>query len=245
MDRRGFMDTPKKNGERCRWLAVVLFAAAMAWMEAATVVYLRLLVGRLDPYQAPPLPLSGNLGGTEMIREAATLVMLLAAGFLAGRDGRRRLGYFLIAFGVWDILYYVFLAVIGGWPRGPLDWDVLFLLPLPWWGPVMAPAAIAALMIIGGTQATQFEAPARPIWPRPFSWAANLAGCLLALYAFMADALAALPRGAAAVRSVLPVRFLWAVFAVGLFLIAVPLFDMAAQIRLFRHPPQSLAREES
>jgi len=33
----------------------------MAWMEAATVVYLRTLVDRLDPYQPLPLPFFGDL----------------------------------------------------------------------------------------------------------------------------------------------------------------------------------------
>ena len=73
------------------------------------------------------------------MREAATLVMLLAVGMLAGADVAPRLGYTAIAFGVWDIFYYVFLRVIGGWPRSLFDWDILFLLPLPWWGPVLAP----------------------------------------------------------------------------------------------------------
>jgi hypothetical protein len=226
-----------------RWAAVVLFAAAMAWMEAATVVYLRLLVGRLDPYQADPLPLAGFLGRTELVREAATMLMLLAVGILAGRGWRRRLGYFLVAFGVWDILYYIFLAAIGGWPRSLLDWDVLFLLPLPWWGPVIAPSAIAALMIAGGTLATQFEGEGRPIWPRPLSWAANACGLLLALYAFMADALAAFPRGAAAVRAVLPVTFRWPMFAAGLVFISAPLADMAAQILRSRRAAASVSRE--
>ena len=219
-----------------RWSAVVLFAAAMAWMEAAAVVYLRLLVGRVDPYQADPLPMPGFLGRTELLREAATIIMLAAVGWLAGRGWRRKLGYFLIAFGVWDILYYVFLAAIGGWPRSVLDWDVLFLLPLPWWGPVIAPASIAVLMIAGGTLATQFNGIGRPIWPRSWAWLANGAGNGLALYAFMSDAIKALPRGAAAVRAVLPVTFRWPLFAVGLVLIAVPIFDMAGQIRRARRP---------
>jgi hypothetical protein len=41
---------------RKNWWLVAVFALAMAWMEAATVVYLRVLVGHLDPYQAEPLP---------------------------------------------------------------------------------------------------------------------------------------------------------------------------------------------
>ena len=37
----------------------------------------------------------------------------------------------------------VFLKVMCGWPHSLLDWDILFLLPLPWWGPVIAPVLIA------------------------------------------------------------------------------------------------------
>ena len=74
-----------------RWLTVLVFAAAMAWVEAAVVVYLRTLIGRLDPYQADPLPNFGGLGNTEVVREVATMVMLLMVGGLAGRDRRTRL----------------------------------------------------------------------------------------------------------------------------------------------------------
>ena len=101
---------------RTRWLLVVVFAIGMAWVEAASVYYLRVTVDRLDPYQANPLPMSGILEQVELVREAATLVMLLTVGMLAGRTGRTRLGYTAIAFGVWDIAYYVFLRVMSGWP---------------------------------------------------------------------------------------------------------------------------------
>ena len=73
----------------------------------------------------------------------------------AGRTWRARLGYAAIAFGSWDILYYVFLRIISGWPASLFDWDILFLLPLPWWGPVLAPVCIASLMIVWGTLVTQ------------------------------------------------------------------------------------------
>ncbi len=63
----------------------------------------------------------------------------------------------VVAFGVWDIFYYVFLKVMCDWPRSLFDWDILFLLPLPWWGPVLAPVSIALLMIVWGTLASQFE----------------------------------------------------------------------------------------
>jgi hypothetical protein len=73
----------------------------------------------------------GVLEPVELVREGATLVMLLTLGMLAGRTWRTRFGYSAIAFGVWDIFYYVFLKLISDWPKSVLDWDILFLLPLP------------------------------------------------------------------------------------------------------------------
>jgi hypothetical protein len=152
---------------RSTWLVVVLFAIGMAWVEAACVYYLRLLVGRLDPYQANPLPAHGVVDQVELVREAATLVMLFAIGMLAGLTWHSRLAYTAIAFGVWDIFYYVFLKVIYDWPKSLFDWDVLFLLPLPWWGPVLAPVCIAVLMIVWGTLVSQHavRVPATPAMP--------------------------------------------------------------------------------
>src|SRR5206468_7532004 len=90
------------------WAVVFVFAMAMAWVEAATVFYLRTLVGRVEPYQPNPLPVQGRLDAIELLREAATLVMLAGVGWLAGKNWRTRLGYGAMAFGVWDIWYYIF-----------------------------------------------------------------------------------------------------------------------------------------
>lgn len=216
--------------DKKRWLVVSIFAVAMAWLESATVVYLRTLVGRLEPHQATPLPVSVGLGQTEIVREAATLIMLLMVGLLAGRTWRSRLAYAMIAFGVWDIFYYVFLAVIAGWPRSIMDWDVLFLIPLPWWGPVIAPVLISLELIAGGTLVSQFDRPDRPVWPGVKAWAFNIAGVLLALYVFMTDALAVAAHGADAVRQVLPGSFNWPLFIVALGLMAVPIVAVARSI---------------
>ena len=122
----------RRGRERERWLIVVLFAIGMAWVEAACVYYLRVMTNRVDPYQAYPLPMRGLLEHVELVREGATIVMLIMIGMLAARTWRKRLAYALIAFGSWDIFYYVFLRLISAWPKSPFDWDVLFLLPLPW-----------------------------------------------------------------------------------------------------------------
>src|SRR5215467_14121913 len=162
---------PDRLSERTRWLIVMVFAIAMAWVEAAAVFYIRALVGRIEPYQPNPLPLNDALGNVELWREAATLVMIATLGLLAGRTWRRRVGYAAIAFGAWDIFYYVFLRLITGWPRTLLDWDILFLLPLPWWGPVLAPMSIALLMVIWGTLATQSsDAATDTRWAWPLRW---------------------------------------------------------------------------
>lgn len=215
-----------------RWWLVVTFALGMAWVEAATVYDLRVLVDRVNPYQRNPLPISGILGHVELVREAATLVMLFAVGSLAGRTWRSRLGYAAVAFGVWDVFYYVFLKTISDWPASLFDWDILFLLPLPWWGPVIAPMCIAVLMIVAGTIATRRVARSAS----PLSWmlrCCNVAGVALALYVFMADALRALPRGLDATRAVLPYAFDWPLFIVALVLMAAPLAAMV-QVRLMK-----------
>ena len=211
--------------ERLRWVIVVAFAIAMAWVESASVFYIRALVDRIEPYQPNPLPVNDALGNVELWREAATLVMLATVGLLAGRTWRRRAGYAAIAFGVWDIFYYVFLRLITGWPKTLFDWDILFLLPLPWWGPVLAPVSIALVMVLWGTLATQSHVrPAGARWP----WALGAIGVLLALATFMADAWRALPHGRAAILQVLPTTFNWPVFVVALVLIALPVVHQVA-----------------
>ena len=206
-----------------RWLVVALYAAAMAWVESAVVFYLRTMMDRLEPFQPNPMPLLRGFASVELPREFATLVMLATVGWLAGRTWRCRLGYAAIAFGVWDIFYYAFLKVMCGWPHSLLDWDVLFLLPLPWWGPVLAPVLISLLMIIWGTLAA-IEKERPPAFRRR-AWLLNFSGIALALYVFMTDTIAAAARGADAVRTVLPEKFNWPLFIVALVLMAAPLAE--------------------
>ena len=206
---------------------VVIYAAAMAWVESAVVYYLRTHIDRIEPYQPNPLPIIGGLGPVELARELATLIMLFTVGALAGRTWRARVGYMAVAFGVWDIFYYVFLKVMCDWPRSLFDWDILFLVPLPWWGPVLAPVLIAVLMILWGTLASQFERPKPARAPSWKAWALNFLGMTLALYVFMADAIRVSGGGVDALRNLLPTRFNWPLFCVALALMAAPLIRYA------------------
>lgn len=207
------------------WLTVVLFATAMAWVESSVVFYLRTMIDRIEPYEPYPLPVFGGLGLAEVVRELATLLMLATVGILAGKKFKSRLGYFLIAFGTWDIFYYAFLKILTGWPHSMADWDILFLIPLPWWGPVWAPVSIALLMICWGTLVTQNEALEFPGWK---ICALNFLGGVTALYVFMADAIQVALVGGSH-RRMLPVAFDWPLFVVALFLMALPVLITARQ----------------
>ena len=217
-----------------RWWLVALYAAAMAWVEAAVVFYLRSMIGRIEPHQPDPLPVIGGFASVELPRELATLVMLLAVGALTGRTWRARLGYTAIAFGVWDIFYYVFLKIMCGWPHSLLDWDILFLLPLPWWGPVLAPVLISLLMILWGTFASQFERAPQATLSNWRVWVLSFIGVALALYVFMANAIAVFPGGLDAVRMVLPERFNWPLFCLALMLLSAPVIQIGWRLLMAR-----------
>ena len=205
---------------------MAIYAVAMGYLEGAAVLYLRTIYGGIDPVGPRHSPFSPlpDFVAIEIGREAATMVMLLAVGYLAGYKLGGRVGAFALAFGVWDITYYIFLAVTTGWPASPLANDVLFLLPLPWWGPVIAPILLALLIAIAGAAAMAREAGAGLNVPSRIEAATILGGTALCLTAFMADALLALPQGIQATYYVRPGPFPWPLFAAGLLAGGVGLF---------------------
>ncbi|MCH7838019.1 MAG: hypothetical protein IIC26_05865 [Chloroflexi bacterium] len=208
------MTTGTQPTSASRLPLVALYAIAMANVEAVVVVYLRELHGIDDLIRDLPT-VADRLVAIEIGREAATVAMLLAVGWLAGRRLQDRLGHFVFAFGVWDIAYYGWLALIEGWPRSPLDWDVLFLIPVPWWGPVLAPALIAAVMCLGGAAAVR-QVDLGVTWR--LTWvnvAIAAAGLAIVLYTFTADGLSAVPDGLDAVAGTRPSDFQWPLFALG------------------------------
>jgi hypothetical protein len=205
-----------------RIATVVLYAVGMAVVEAAAVLYLRTIYGGIDPLgprHSPfdPLP---DFARVELVREAATLVMLASVGWLAGRGLGGRVGAFALAMGVWDIGYYVVLWQLSGWPASLLAPDVLFLIPLPWWGPVLAPVLSASIMVLAG--AAMLARDLGDGLPRLTAHAGGLilVGVGVCLGAFMADALVALGRGglAAAVAVRWSMHFPWPLFGLGVLL---------------------------
>jgi hypothetical protein len=184
---------------------LVLFGVAFGYVEAAVVVYLRAVcepirtfVFRGSPPDAVfPLitfeqlvsagPAYTRMLAVELGRELATLAMLAAAGLAAGEGFVAWLAGFLIAFGVWDIFYYLFLKLLVGWPASLWDWDILFLVPVPWVGPVIAPGIVSVSMIAAGVAVLHRQAAGRPVRFRWFHWVAICGGGAMIVLAFCWD----------------------------------------------------------
>ena len=200
--------------KRFTWVSV--YAIAMAFLEAVVVAYIRELLrltGRADLSSYAPM---------EAWREAATIVMLVAVGWLAGRNKVDRLAYGMFAFGMWDIWYYVWLKVLVDWPKTLLDWDTLFLIPFPWRGPVLSPVLIAGLIcvvsVLTVVQVNRRKMPKITL----FQTGIVFCGALLALYVFMAAAIEVWIRGGKNWGSAQPEIFNWPVFLIALIMMALP-----------------------
>ena len=194
---------------------VGLFAVTFAYVDASVVVYLRQMYGIQDLILNIP-PFDPTIALVELGREISTLVMLLAVGCAAGRSLQTRLGFAFFAFGLWDIFYYVWLKLFINWPESLLATDILFLIPLPWWGPVLGPVLIAALMVIGGSLAVIADDHGNTLRLSVFEGITLLIGILVMLYSFMKDALIALPADPDTLSQLRPSTFSWQIYLFGL-----------------------------
>ncbi len=127
------------------WLT--LFSIAMAYLESAIVVYLRAFMypGGFD---FPLVMIDKQIIITEVFREVSTIVILLSVSIITGKHLTEKFAWFIYCFGVWDIFYYVFLKLLIGWPESFMTWDVLFLVPVTWIGPVITPVITSFTMIL-------------------------------------------------------------------------------------------------
>jgi hypothetical protein len=203
-----------------RFLIVVVFGIAFAYIESAVVVYLRAI---FYP-EGFIFPLSGFAEGTlwkrllltEIGREAATLVVILTSSWLFGRNRRQRLAFFLTIFAVWDIFYYVWLKVLLDWPATINDWDILFLMPAVWASPVMAPVLISLTMLIFAAAILYRDCYGKAIRVSAMEWLAFTAAVVLVVLSFC--------RAGRHIEQIdYKVYFSWPLFAIG-HLLAVLVF---------------------
>ena len=178
----------KKESVKTLWI-VAVYAIAMGFLEAAVVVYLRYLYYPLGF----DFPLKGFIEpavlGVEWIREFSTIVMLVTIGMLAGRGKSwfTKFAYFIFAFGVWDIFYYVFLKMTLGWPASLLTMDLLFMIPWPWVGPVLAPVLCSVVMMGLAFLLIHWEDTGKKMCVGMWDVVLVLLGIVIILYTWLVD----------------------------------------------------------
>ncbi|HBS85599.1 MAG: hypothetical protein A2W91_14450 [Bacteroidetes bacterium GWF2_38_335] len=160
----------------------------MGFLETSVVVYLRNLYYP-EGFDFPLAPVSDLIFITELGRELSTIIMLLAVGFLAGKTFIERFSFFLFGFAVWDLMYYVFLKVLLDWPDSFLTWDVLFLIPIPWFGPVIAPCILSFLMILFFLIMVRLKAQGIIMRLDWMDWLIMVISSVLVVYSFIYDSL--------------------------------------------------------
>ncbi|MGE3536461.1 MAG: hypothetical protein AB7N91_03375 [Candidatus Tectimicrobiota bacterium] len=194
------------------WLPVVnatVYAIAMAYLEATLVVYLRRLYYPPQGFAFPLVLIDLPTLLLEVGREAATLVMLATFGLAAGRTRVGKLASFLLLFGIWDIMYYVWLKVFLNWPDSLLTWDVLFLIPVPWVGPVLAPVTVAATMIGMALAMLYLEQRGPVLAAGRLCWTAQLVACVMIIWSFTMDVVPRLPDNGALLARWIPTTYRW------------------------------------
>ncbi|BDY11852.1 hypothetical protein [Hydrogenimonas cancrithermarum] len=132
---------------RLFWLA--LWGISFAYIESSVVVYLRKIYYP-QGFSFPLVPIESHILSTETIREAMTLIIMWATVTLTFERLQSKIAAYLILFGVWDIFYYIFLKLLLDWPASVTTWDILFLIPSPWVGPVWAPVVVSMALIFAG-----------------------------------------------------------------------------------------------
>ena len=166
------------------WLT--LFSIAMGFMETVIVVYLRKIYYP-GGFQFPLVPIDADIAVAEFLREAATIIMLLGVGILAGKRASQKFAFFIYCFAVWDIFYYIFLKLLLNWPESLYTWDILFLIPVPWVGPVLAPCIVSITMIVFTLSIVYFQEKGMVTKIKLKEWLLFITGSLIIILSFVWD----------------------------------------------------------
>lgn len=200
-----------------------LFGIAFAFIESAVVVYLRAMYYP-NGFHFPIQEIPGTIGMTEVAREASTLVVLTSVAYVSGKKFHDRFGWFLYLFAVWDIFYYIWLYLILGWPPSLFTWDILYLIPVPWIGPVLAPVLVSLAMATFGLLLARRAQKGTMLHFYWWEWGLQILAAFLLILSFTLDWRQAISQGS-------PEHFRWGLFLIGYLLGVIT----AAQAFLRKH----------
>ncbi|MFC2061016.1 hypothetical protein ACFLUV_00720 [Elusimicrobiota bacterium] len=205
----------KKNN---KLLQLLIFGIAMGFLEAAVVVYLREIFYPAG-FSFPLNVISPQVLLIEQLREITTIIMLVVLAGFSGRNFYERLVSFLYLFGIWDIFYYVFLKVTLNWPGSLVTWDILFLIPVTWIGPVLAPVICSVTMIFLALLIDNLQRKKHDLKIERKEWILMVSGASIIFVTFIYDfSRIILEKGQEFMEAVslfVPVRYNWWLFAAG------------------------------
>ncbi len=194
-----------------------VFAIAFAYIEAAVVVYLREIfypAGFTFPLASfPDTSLGKRILLTEIGREVATIVVIFSVSWLFTKGFMNRLACFLFTFGVWDIFFYAWLKLFLNWPASLMDWDILFLIPVVWAGPVLSPVLVSIAIIFFSAAFFLSWPYSRPVQISRLEWLGLLAAGIVIVVSFCIGGLHITDNN-------FRVYFSWPLFTVGYILAA-------------------------
>jgi hypothetical protein len=210
-----------------------LFAVAMGLLEAIVVVYLRKLYYP-QGFDFPLQPMSSDILTAEIVREACTMVMLAAVALMAGKNKLQKFAWFIYCFAVWDIFYYIGLKIFLNWPPSLFTWDLLFLIPMPWVGPVITPVICSLTMILLAACIVVFQARGYDFRIIRHEWVLIFAGAFIIFVSFIWDFSRIIMQGRyhpQVMAQYQPVSFVWPVFILGELLILAAVAMMVIRTR--------------
>lgn len=177
-----------------KYLILSIYGIAMGAFEAIVVIYLRRIYYP-DGFKFPLRLFSSKMHLIELLREFSTIVMIITVAFLSARDYLKRAAWFLYIFALWDIFYYVMLKVLIGWPPSLLTWDILFLIPVTWAGPVLAPLICSATMILMAILIIHTKDKWNRVRMNVSDWVLIISGAFVIFWSFINDYFLIIVRG--------------------------------------------------
>jgi hypothetical protein len=220
------------------FISVAVFAITMAFLESAVVVYLRAIYYP-DGFIFPLKLIEGRIAITELWREVATMVMLITVAAIVSKHAIERFAWFIYAFAIWDIFYYIFLYLLLGWPSSVFTWDILFLIPVTWTGPVIAPVINSMTMILLASVIVHYSSSNDRFRLNLLEWMLLVFGSFVVIYTYtegytrymltrfdINDLLSATPKKEVMgyASGFIPVYFNWILFGVAEFLFFLAIY---------------------